>query len=103
MLGAVVILLVAILIGVVVAATRDRRTQVSEEWIQDLDELQSRLEAMASEIALLDAQIAQLDEIETLQTEITHLRHENERLQRAGKELLDELARISELLGRRAT
>jgi cell division protein FtsB len=52
---------------------------------------------------LLDAQIAQLDEIETLQTEITHLRHENERLQRAGKESLDELARISELLGRRAT
>ncbi len=105
LLGAVVILLVTILIGAVFAvvfATWGRRTRAGEDWlIRDLDELHSRLEVMAQDIARLDAQIRHL---ELVQAEGLQLLEENERLQRAGKEWLDELARIiSELLGRRAT
>ena len=69
--GAVVLLLVAILIGVLYAA-RDRRTQVSEEWVQDLDWLHARLEAIALEIALLAAQIRHLEGVEGLQREVTY-------------------------------
>ena len=93
LLGTVVILLVATFIGVVYA-TRDRWTQVSEE---DFDELHSRLEAIAPEIALLAAQIRHLEEVEGLQREITHLREENERLQQEYGKLLHEVARIAEL------
>ena len=97
--GAVVLLLVAILIGVLYAA-RDRRTQVSEEWVQDLDKLHARLEAIALEIALLAAQIRHLEEVEGFQREVTHLREENKRLQEEWTTLLDEVARITELLAR---
>src|SRR5580704_13665585 len=97
LLGAVVILLVAVLIGVLYA-TRDRRSQVSEE---DLDELHSRLEALAPEIALLAAQIVHLEEVDRLQREVAHLREENRRLQQEWRKLLDEVARITDLLGRR--
>jgi len=97
--GAVVLLLVAILIGVLYAA-RDRRTQVSEEWVQDLDKLHARLEAIALEIALLAAQIRHLEGVEGLQREVTYLREENERLQEEWRKLLGEVARITELLGR---
>ena len=51
LLGAVVILLVATLLGVVDAA-RDRRAKVSEE---ELDDVHDRLEAIGPEIALLAA------------------------------------------------
>ena len=97
--GAVVILLVAILIGVFYAA-RDRRTQVSEESVQDLEKLHGRLEAIALEIALLAAQIRHLEEVEGFQREVTHLREENKRLQEEWRTLLDEVARITELLAR---
>lgn len=99
LLGAVVLLLVAILIGVLYAA-RDRRTQVSEEWVQDLDKLHARLEAIALEIALLAAQIRHLEGVEGLQREVTYLREENKRLQEEWRKLLGEVARITELLGR---
>jgi cell division protein FtsB len=97
--GAVVLLLVAILIGVLYAA-RDRRTQVSEEWVQDLDKLHARLEAIAVEVALLAAQIRHLEGVEGLQREVTYLREENKRLQEEWRKLLGEVARITELLGR---
>jgi peptidoglycan hydrolase CwlO-like protein len=97
--GAVVLLLVAILIGVLYAA-RDRRTQVSEEWVQDLDKLDARLEAIAVEVALLAAQIRHLEGVEGLQREVTYLREENKRLQEEWRKLLGEVARITELLGR---
>ena len=97
--GAVVLLLVAILIGALYAA-RDRRTQVSEEWVQDLDWLHARLEAIALEIALLAAQIRHLEGVEGLQREVTYLREENKRLQEEWRKLLGEVARITELLGR---
>ena len=96
LLGAVVILLVAIFLGVVYAA-RDQQTQVSEE---DLDELHNRLEAIGAEIALLAAQIRHLEEVEGLQRESTHLREENNRRQHEWRKLLDEVARIAELFGR---
>ena len=97
--GAVVLLLVAILIGVLYAA-RDRRTQVSEEWVQDLDKLDARLEAIAVEVALLAAQIRHLEGVEGLQREVTYLREENKRLQEEWRKLLGEVARITERLGR---
>jgi peptidoglycan hydrolase CwlO-like protein len=97
--GAVVLVLVAILIGVLYAA-RDRRTQVSEEWVQDLDKLDARLEAIAVEVALLAAQIRHLEGVEGLQREVTYLREENKRLQEEWRKLLGEVARITELLGR---
>ncbi len=101
LLGAVVILLVTILIGAVFAvvfATWGRRTRAGEDWlIRDLDELHSRLEAMAQEIARLDAQISHL---ESVHAEVLHLLEENERLQQERQELLDTFARIAELLGR---
>ena len=102
LLGAVVILLVTILIGgvfAVVFATWGRRTRAGEDWlIRDLDELHSRLEVIAPEIARLDAQIRHL---ESVQAEVLHLLEENERLQQERNELLDVFARIAELLGRR--
>jgi len=97
--GAVVLVLVAILIGVLYAA-RDRRTQVSEEWVQDLDKLDARLEAIAVEVALLAAQIRHLEGVEGLQREVTYLREENKRLQEEWRKLLGEVARITERLGR---
>ena len=97
--GAVVLVLVAILIGVLYAA-RDRRTQVSEEWVQDLDKLDARLEAIAVEVAQLAAQIRHLEGVEGLQREVTYLREENKRLQEEWRKLLGEVARITELLGR---
>jgi cell division protein FtsB len=96
LLGAVVILLVAIFIGVL-CATRDRRTQVRAEAI---DELHRRLEATAPEIEVLAAQIRHLEEVEGLQRESTHLREENQRLQNEWRKLRDEVARIAELFGR---
>jgi FtsZ-binding cell division protein ZapB len=99
-LGAVVVLLVAILIGAAISARGHRGTQVSEEWVQELDKLHSRLDAIAPEITLLEAQIGHLEEFASLHAEATRLRQENGRLQRERKALLDELTRIAELLGR---
>ena len=100
LLGAVVILLVTILIGgvfAVVFATWGRRTRAGEDWlIRDLDELHSRLEVMAPEIARLDAQIRHL---ESVQAEVRHLLEENERLQQERNELLDVFARIADCWG----
>jgi len=90
LLGAVVVLLVAIFIGVL-CATRDRRTQVGAEAF---DELHRRLEAIAPEIEVLAAQIRHLEEVEGLQREITHLREENQRLQHEWRKLLDEVAHV---------
>jgi predicted nuclease with TOPRIM domain len=98
LLGAVVVLLVAIFIGVL-CATRDRRTQVGAEAF---DELHRRLEAIAPEIEVLAAQIRHLEEVEGLQREITHLREENQRLQHEWRKLLDEVARIAVLFGRQS-
>jgi predicted nuclease with TOPRIM domain len=94
LLGAVVILLVAILLGVVYAA-RDRRAHVSEE---DLDDVHDHLEAIGPEIALLAARIHHLEEVEGLQREAAQLRVENQRLQQEYERLADEIARIAELL-----
>ena len=99
-LGAVVTLLVAIVIGGAILATWDRRRQRREEWVQELDELGNRLETMVSEMALLDAQVHQLEEIESLQSKVARLRHENEQLHQGYQELRDQIARIAVLVGR---
>lgn len=96
LLGAVVILLMAILLGVIYAA-RDGRAQVSDE---ELDDLHDRLKAIGPEIALLAAQIHHLEEVEGLQREVAQLRVENQRLQHEYRRLADEVARIAELLRR---
>lgn len=66
MLGAVVILLVTILIGVVYAVARDGREAVDEEWLHRLDELAARLAAMTQMSARLDAEIRCLEELEDM-------------------------------------
>ena len=96
LLGAVVVLLVATLLGVIYAA-RDRRAAVSEE---ELDDVHDRLEAIGPEIALLAAQTHHLEEVEGLQREVAQLRVENQRLQQEFRRLVDEVARIAELLRR---
>ena len=96
LLGAVALLLGAILIGVVYASW-DRRTRVSEDGVE---ELHSRLEAISSEIDILAAQIRHLEEVEGLRREITHLREENHRLHNEWRQLLDEVARLAEMFGR---
>ena len=96
LLGAVALLLGAILIGVVYASW-DRRTRVSEDGVE---ELQSRLEAISSEIDILAAQIRHLEEVEGLRREISNLREENHRLHYEWRQLLDEVARLAEMFGR---
>lgn len=96
LLGAVVVLLAAIFFGVVYA-TRARRTPAAEE---DLDELHHRIEAIGPGIALLSAQIRHLEEVEGLYREVAQLREDNQRLQQEYRTLLDEVARIAELLRR---
>jgi cell division protein FtsB len=91
LLGTVVLLLIAILVGVVYAA-RDG-TQAGEE----VDELLNRLETIAPGIA---DQIRHREEVERLRREIRQLREENERLRHDWRRLLQGLARITELLRR---
>ena len=50
---------------------------------------------------MLAAQIVHLEEVEGLQCEVAHLREENKRLRQEWSKVLDEVARITELLGRR--
>ena len=94
LLGAVVLLLGVILLGVIYAA-RDRRAPVSEE---ELNDVHDRLETIGPEIALLAAQIHHLEEVEGLQREVAQLRIENQRLQQEYRRLVDEVSRIAQLL-----
>jgi hypothetical protein len=83
--GAVILLLAAILIGVIVAATWPWGQSDSEQRIQDLDAFGGRVAAMGQEIA-------------TFTAEIGHLYEEIERLQDERDHLLAVLLRIAELL-----
>jgi hypothetical protein len=96
LLGAVAVLLGAILIGVLYTSW-DRRPPVGEG---DVEGLHRRLEAISSEVDILAAQIRHLEEVESLQREITNLREENHRLHNEWRQLLEEVARLAELFGR---
>jgi hypothetical protein len=72
--GAVILLLAAILIGVIVAATWPWSQSNSEQRIQDRDDFAGRVAAMGREIATFTAEIGHLyEEIERLQDERDHL------------------------------
>jgi hypothetical protein len=83
--GAVILLLAAILIGVIVAATWPWSQSTSEQPIQDRDDFGGRVAAMSQEIA-------------TFRAEIGHLYEEIERLQDERDHLLAVLLRVAELL-----
>jgi hypothetical protein len=85
--GAVILLLAAILIGVIVAATWPWSQSNSEPRIQDRDDFGGRVAAMGQEIA-------------TFTAEIGHLYEEIERLQGERDHLLAVLLRLAELLER---
>jgi hypothetical protein len=85
LLGAVILLLAAILIGVIVTATWPWGQSESEQRIQDLDDFGGCVAAMGQEIA-------------TFTAEIGHLYEEIERLQDERDHVLAVLLRIAELL-----
>ncbi len=125
LLGGLVVLLIAIVLGVVFATRAQRRREqvgkgrpitpespqdiarwveegrelfhLWQERIERLDELQSRLAAMAQEIGQLRAQVGRIDE---LQAEITRLGQETEALRAERDQLRSVLARIAELVQR---
>ncbi len=101
-LAAGALVLVAVIIGSV-SALRDRLAGGHEAWLQDLNELESRVSAMAAEITALEVQIGHLEELVSLEAEAKRLRRETQQLERDRMQMLDDLARIADLLGRRAS
>jgi uncharacterized membrane protein len=122
LIGVTTALLVAVVLGIVVAArARRRRARLAEEgrvspasdldvarWIEEgrrlfilwqerierLNELRSQLAAMAHEIGKLQAQVGGIDE---LRAELGRLGEETERLRAERDALRQALARIAEL------
>lgn len=79
LLGGVVVLLVAILLGVVLAA-RDRSEPGTDGWTDELDELHGRLATITQELATLRVEIGHLEDLADLGEDDQRLREEDAKL-----------------------
>jgi hypothetical protein len=93
LLSAVVLLLIAILLGVLYVATRDRR-----EMLDDADDFDARLADMAQRLARLDTEARYLADLAAVHAEIIQLQEEVERLSQERADLLELLAHVTRSL-----